>query len=221
MRMLSQAVEDYVKVIYRLQEDDQGKGVSTTRISDAMQVAPASVTSMVKRLAGMGLLDYNSHRGVILTHAGEKVALEIIRHHRLIELYLSEVLGYSWDEVHDEAEHLEHHISEQFEERIFELLGRPTHDPHGDPIPTKDGIMPESFDTPLSEIDAGMKVWVRRVSDRDPELLRYLSEIGLIPGTEVNLTSKGPFKGPIHLELDNKELVIGFEVADRVFVSHD
>lgn len=217
--MLSQAVEDYVKGIYHLQQDDAEKGVSTTRIAEAMQVAPASVTSMVKRLSTMGLLHYTSHRGVLLTPAGERVALEIIRHHRLLELYLSEVLGYSWDEVHEEAEHLEHHISEQFEERIFELLGRPTHDPHGDPIPSKEGVMPELYDTPLKDIEPGHSVTIRRVFDRDPELLRYLSEVGLTPGTELTVVEKGPFKGPIRLVAGGREQVIGHEVAGCIYVS--
>lgn len=219
--MLSQAIEDYVKVIYHLQDGDSEKGVSTTRIAEAMQVAPASVTSMIKRLNGMGLLDHTSHRGVVLTDAGTKVALEIIRHHRLLELYLSEVLGYSLHEVHDEAEHLEHHISEQFEDRIFEMLGRPTHDPHGDPIPTKDGEMPEFFDTSLVELEPGTDVTIRRVFNRDPELLRYLSDMGLVPGTHIRLLERGPFKGPVRLSIDGAELLIGHEVASCVFVGEE
>lgn len=216
--MLSQAVEDYVKIIYHLQQEDGEKGVSTTRISDKMQVAPASVTSMVKRLSTLGLVDYSSHRGVVLTHAGEKVALEIIRHHRLLELYLKEVLGYSWDEVHAEAEHLEHHISELFEERIFELLGRPTHDPHGDPIPTKEGEMPQLFDTSLHEVDTDVEMTVRRVFNGDPELLKYLSEMGLMPGTKITVLDKAPFKGPVRLKVGDSEVMIGHEVAGYIYV---
>ncbi len=219
--MLSQAVEDYVKIIYHLQQEDGDRGVSTTRIAEAMQVAPASVTSMVKRLATLGLVDYSSHRGVVLTGAGEKVALEIIRHHRLLELYLKEVLGYSWDEVHEEAEHLEHHISELFEERIFEMLGRPTHDPHGDPIPTKEGLMPQRFDTSLHEVEAGREVTIRRVFNGDPELLRYLSNMSLMPGTTVVVLDKAPFKGPIRLKMGEGEVLIGHEVAGCIFVEKD
>ena len=137
--MLSGAVQDYLKTIYKLQE--QGGAVSTSALAEAMGVAAASATGMVKKLAVLKLARHSPYQGVVLTKAGEKMALEVIRHHRLLELYLAEALGYSWDKVHEEAERLEHVISEEFEEKIFEALGRPTRDPHGDPIPTKDGTL--------------------------------------------------------------------------------
>lgn len=215
---LSQAVEDYIKAIYRLEKEEGGKGVSTTKIAREMEVSSASVTNMIKRLADLGLVKYRSYYGTTLTDAGKKIALEIIRHHRLLELYLKEVLGYSWDEVHDEAENLEHHISEQFEDKIAELLDNPTHDPHGDPIPSKDGVMPEIATRPLSEVEKGEKLMIGRVVDQDPELLRYLEEIGLIPGIEVEVIDVAPFKGPITLKLERKKQVVGYEVAVNLFV---
>ncbi|MEX2573225.1 MAG: metal-dependent transcriptional regulator [Balneolaceae bacterium] len=215
---LTQAVEDYIKSIYRLESQKQGEGVSTTRIAESLGVSSASVTNMIKRLAKMGLVRYESYYGTTLTSAGKKIALEIIRHHRLLELYLKEVLGYSWDEVHDEAENLEHHISEQFEERIAELLDHPTHDPHGDPIPTKEGIMPEIARQPLAEAGVGDLLMIGRVSDQNPELLRYLEKIGLIPGVNVEILEKAPFKGPIRITIAKREQVLGYEIACSLYV---
>ncbi|HET6567572.1 MAG TPA: metal-dependent transcriptional regulator [Rhodothermales bacterium] len=214
--MVSQAVEDYLKTIYKLQHEGP---VSTTEIARVMNVSSASVTNMMKRLAGMGLLEHRSYRGVTLTPAGEKIALEIIRHHRLLELYLKEVMGYSWQKLHEEAEHLEHHISEEFEDKIEALLGYPTHDPHGDPIPTREGVIGEVATNPLSEIEPGHAVVVRRVSDTDPELLHYLEEIGLMPRTELEVLEKAPFEGPITLRIEGRERIVGHGVASCVFVS--
>ncbi|MEX1054430.1 MAG: metal-dependent transcriptional regulator, partial [Rhodothermales bacterium] len=149
---------------------------------------------------------------------GEKVALEIIRHHRLLELYLREVMGYSWDKVHEEAEHLEHHISEEFEQKIDELLGFPTHDPHGDPIPTRDGEMADVTTHQLADVDPGLAVMVQRVSDTDPAMLGYLEEIGLLPGVTVKIVEKAPFHGPITLLVNGDERVIGYRIASNVFV---
>lgn len=215
--VLSQAVEDYLKAIYTLETED--KGASTTKIADSLDVSSASATNMVKRLDKMGLVDYQSYKGARLTDSGKKIALEIIRHHRLLELYLLEVMGYSWDEVHDEAEKLEHHISERFEDKIAQLLDDPTHDPHGDPIPTKDGLMPEMDATPLVEGDTEQEYIVSRVKDQDPELLRYLEKIGLLPGIKVKIKQKEPFEGPVTLLIENKERVIGNEVAKNIFVA--
>lgn len=214
---LSQAVEDYIKCIYSL-EVDLGDGVSTTNIAESLGVSSASVTNMIKRLAKMGLVKYESYYGTTLTESGRKIALEIIRHHRLLELYLKEVMGYSWDEVHDEAEKLEHHISERFEDKIAELLNDPTHDPHGDPIPSKDGVMPEISKRSLAAISEGRQWLIGRVVDQNPELLRYLEKIGLIPGVEVEVTEKAPLKGPITLKIEGREQVIGYEVAVNVYV---
>src|SRR3974377_527492 len=153
--MLSEATQDYLKAIYKLQE--QGGVVSTSALAEAMEVTAASVTGMVKKLAGLKLVRHNPYRGVILSRAGQKIALEILWHHRLLELYLAEALGYSWDKVHEEAERLEHVISEEFEEKIFQALGRPTRDPHGDPIPAKDGTVKAADQDRLADLEPGTK----------------------------------------------------------------
>jgi len=215
--VLSQSVEDYLKTIYTLEVEDTG--ASTTKIAGALGVSSASATNMVKRLSQMGLVDYESYKGATLTKSGQKIALEIIRHHRLLELYLLEVMGYSWDEVHDEAEKLEHHISERFEDKIAKLLDDPTHDPHGDPIPTKEGLIPEMDARPLVEAEADQQYIVSRVKDQDPELLRYLEKIGLLPGIRITIKEKAPFKGPITMVIENKKQVIGNDVAQNIFVA--
>jgi DtxR family transcriptional regulator, Mn-dependent transcriptional regulator len=216
--ILSQAVEDYIKTIYTLELESNEKGVSTTRIAESLNISSASVTNMIKKLAGMGLVSYESYYGAKLTKAGRKIALEIIRHHRLLELYLKEVMGYSWDEVHDEAEKLEHHISEQFEDKIAELLNHPTHDPHGDPIPSKDGVMPEMASKPLTEAEVGNRLIIGRVVNQEPDLLRYLEKQGLIPGVELQVIDKAPFKGPVTIKIDERELVVGHEVAVHLYM---
>ena len=213
--MLSQAVEDYLKAIYKLQGDST---VSTTDIAKAMDVSSASVTNMVKRLDQMGLVVYQSYKGARLTDAGCKIALEIIRHHRLLELYLKEVMGYSWADLHKEAEHLEHHISEEFEDRIDQMLGYPTHDPHGDPIPTRDGKVAPTIVDQLSDAEAGEPLEVKRVSDSDPELLHYLEDLGLLPGAKVQILKKEPFDGPISIKIEDTPKTVGFVVAQKVFV---
>lgn len=213
----SQSVEDYLKAIYKLQQEEDG-GVSTSRLASEMAVASASVTNMVKRLSEMGLVNYESYYGSTLTEAGKKIALEIIRHHRLLELYLKEVMGYSWDEVHDEAEKLEHHISEQFEDKIAELLNDPRFDPHGDPIPTKDGKMPAIRVFPLSGVNENEMFVIQQVKDQDPELLRYLEKQGLIPGVKLKVINREPFKGPLTLQVEDKEMTIGHKIAENIFV---
>jgi DtxR family transcriptional regulator, Mn-dependent transcriptional regulator len=214
----SQSVEDYLKAIYKL-ERESDKGVSNSQLAEEMGVAGASVTNMVKRLSKMGLVEYESYYGSRLTKPGEKIALEIIRHHRLLELYLMEMMGYSWDEVHDEAEKLEHHISEQFEDRIAELLNDPKFDPHGDPIPRKDGTMPEVHLFSLKEIKEGTRCIIKRVKNQDPELLRYLEQQQLIPGKRVVITNREPFDGPIHLQIEGEsEVAIGEAVASDIYV---
>ncbi len=216
--VLSQAVEDYIKTIYLLESEGGEEGVSTTRLAEAVGVSSASATNMVKRLAKMGLVKYESYYGSRLTTTGKKIALEIIRHHRLLELYLQEVMGYSWDEVHEEAEKLEHHISERFEDRIAEILDHPTHDPHGDPIPAKDGTMPEVATLPLSEVVVGETVMISRVSDQEPERLRYLDRIGLVPGVRVTVKEKEPLEGPLTVVREGNESVISHQVASNLFV---
>lgn len=214
--VLSQSIEDYLKVIYVLEEE--GETASTTNIANAMKVSSASVTNMLKRLAGMKLLEHQSYKGATLTPAGKKIALEVLRHHRLLELYLKEIMGYSWDEVHDEAEKLEHHISEQFEDRIAELLNHPTHDPHGDPIPSKDGVVPEMATLSILEADENKPYIIGRVKDQDPELLRYLEKLGVIPGVRIKILEKAPFNGPVTILLEDKEEVIGSNIAGEVYL---
>lgn len=215
--VLSQNAEDYLKTIYKLETEK--KGASTTDIAEAMEISSASVTNMVKRLAEMGLVNYVSYKGARLTESGKKVALEVIRHHRLLELYLLEVMGYSWDEVHEEAENLEHHISERFENKIAELLDEPTHDPHGDPIPTKGGSLPEIDGKPLTEAEVGKTYIVSRVKDQEAERLRYLESEGLLPGVQVTVEEKAPFDGPLTLRIEDDERVIGRNIAVIIFVA--
>lgn len=216
---LSQSVEDYLKTIYKLESElPEDKGVSTSRLAEELSVASASVTNMLKRLSGLKLVEYESYHGTRLTEAGEKIALEIIRHHRLLELYLKEILGYSWDEVHDEAEQLEHHISEQFEDKIDELLNYPTHDPHGDPIPSKDGKMPQIKMKPLSTVPDKKRFIISRVKNQDPDLLRYLEKQGLLPGVKVEILKREPFDGPVKVKTEAGEVTIGKKVAESIFV---
>ena len=176
---VSHAMEDYLKAAYRLKMD--GKPATTQLLADELGVSGPSVTNMVKRLDEMRLMRHTRYQGVELTPVGERIALEVVRHHRLLELYLAETLGYPWDEVHDEAEKLEHHVSDELEARMDSFLGYPTRDPHGDPIPTRDGLIPEDTDLLLVELAADTLATVVRVSDRDPVQLRYLAELGLSP----------------------------------------
>jgi DtxR family Mn-dependent transcriptional regulator len=215
--MITRAVEDYLKAIYTIQES--GARVSTTAIAAKLDVAQASVTGMIKKLAEMKLATHTPYYGVALTKEGEKIALEIIRHHRLLELYLAEAMGYTWDKVHDEAERLEHVISEEFEERIDELLGRPTHDPHGAPIPSKDGKVEAGNERPLSDMPAGAWVVIKRVSDRNPEKLRYLANLGMYPNIIVQVVERAPFDGPIRVHIGKEERHVGRELAREILVA--
>ncbi len=213
--MLSQAVEDYLKAIYKLQS--QWPVVSTTALADRMGVTPASATSMVKKLAGMKLVDYAPYRGMRLTPLGERAALEVIRHHRLMELYLAQALGMGWDEVDREAERLEHALSEELERRLHEYLGDPKEDPHGDPIPSEDLTLHELRLPSLWEAGPG-PVRVRRVSDRDASILRLLSSLGVTPGREVTVLSTDEEAGQCQLDSAGTTVSIAKEVALAVFV---
>lgn len=213
--MKSRAVEDYLKTIYEIQRE-RGK-VATTVLAERLGVAPASATGMIKKLAGLDLVTYERYQGVRLTPAGRRTALEVIRHHRLIELFLAESLGVPWDRVHDEAERWEHGLSEYLESRIVEVLGNPGIDPHGALIPGPDGTMPQRFDVRLSELDPGQPAVVAEVSDHDSDLLRYLGELGLYPGTDVRVIARAPFDGPITLDVAGQELVLGRDVAAFIF----
>jgi DtxR family Mn-dependent transcriptional regulator len=214
--VLSQGMQDYLKAIYKLQERDGV--VSTTALAEAMRVAAPSATGMAKKLASLKLVRHQPYQGLVLTSAGEKVALELIRHHRLLELYLSEALGYTWDQVHDEAERMEHVISEEFEDKIFEALGRPTRDPHGEPIPAKDGTVHAASHGRLSEMEPGASGVIRQVSDSTAEMLRYLGERGLVPNAGVEVVEKAPFNGPLTVRTVEASHVIGRDLAAHIRV---
>ena len=209
---VSQAVQDYAKAIWSLaQRGDEP--VSTSAIAERLDVSPASASAMVKRLEALGLLRREKYRGVELTGAGERVALEVIRHHRLLELYLAEALGMSWDRVHDEAEVLEHAISPQLSELIAAKLGNPTHDPHGDPIPTAEGEIDEAPTRSLADLEPGEKGVFARVSDSNPEMLRYLSQRGIGRGSEVEVVEREPFGGPIKVRASGRAHALGDQLA--------
>ena len=214
--MLSAAIQDYLKVIYQVQRE-KGK-VTTSALAERLSVSSASVTNMVKKLAEMKLVKHTPYRQVVLTPAGEKIALEIVRHHRLLELYLAEVMGYSWDQVHEEAEKLEHVISEEFEERMSAALGHPSVDPHGHPIPAKDGTITVLEHGRLSDLPIGSRGVVRRVDDRDPDCLRYLQRRGLVLNARIEVLRREPFDGPLVVRVGSDEHHLGLEVARRVFV---
>ena len=214
--MPTPATEDYLKTIYKLQEN--AETASTNAVADRMGVSAASVTNMMKRLSESGLVEHRPYQAIRLTDAGRKIALEIIRHHRLLEVYMAEALGFTWDQVDAEAERLEHVISEEFEDKIDAMLGYPTTDPHGSPIPTKDGSIATSNHEKLSDKEAGTTVVVRRVTDTDPELLRYLAKLGLRPESTVEVLNKEPFEGPMLLRIAGEEHHIGRQVARTVLV---
>lgn len=213
----SQSIEDYLKAIYKLQSIKEG-GVSTSDLAKEMGVANASVTNMVKRLSKLGMVDYQSYYGTTLTKSGEKIALEMIRHHRLLELYLTEMLGYSWDEVHDEAEKLEHYISEQFEDKIAELLNNPTVDPHGDPIPTKDGEMPVIRSKKLNSVQAGSDYVVQRVKNQDSQILRKLEQAGILPGVKIRVVKTDEEAACLYLEVEGQKTSIKNSLAAQIYV---
>jgi DtxR family Mn-dependent transcriptional regulator len=214
----SEAIEDYAKAIYALSRR-LGGPVGTSELAARLGVAPASATAMLKRLDGLGLVSYEPYHGVSLTVAGDRLALEVIRHHRLLESYLSEALGMPWDQVHEEAEKLEHYISEDLERLIAEKLGEPSHDPHGDPIPGPDLRAPREEGMPLAEAGEGDEVTFTRVSDSDPAMLRYLSERGILPGVRLKVTGRQPFGGPLLVEVGGKEHALGDELVRRMRVS--
>jgi DtxR family Mn-dependent transcriptional regulator len=212
-------MEDYLKAVYRLRDSvEPGGQVTTQRLADELGVTGPSVTNMVKRLHDLRLLSHTRYHGVELTPAGEKIALEVIRHHRLLELYLAETLGYPWDEVHAEAERLEHHVSEELEARMDSVLGHPTRDPHGDPIPSREGRIDSVSALSLVDLDPGERATVSRVSDRDPEQLRYLGGLGLYPGATVAVAERLPFDGPLRIEVAGTEHIIGRSLAAAVHV---
>ena len=216
--MLTQAAEDYLKSIYKLQE--KGGKVSTGILAEYLDVKPASATGMIKKLKTMNLVSHERYQGVTLTNAGKAIALEIIRHHRLLELYLFKALGVPWDGVHEEAEKLEHVISEDVEARMDEFLGYPTADPHGSPIPDKNGVVPKTPSTPMTELQKGQSCVVAEVSDNDSALLRHLGSFNLYPGTAFRVIEVAPFEGPFTINIAGQQAVIGREVAKNIFVNN-
>ncbi|NOZ29180.1 MAG: metal-dependent transcriptional regulator [Chloroflexi bacterium] len=215
--MRSPAVEDYLRVIYNLQE--HGVAATTTALAAALEVRPASVTNMLKRLAALGLVDYVPYRGATLLPDGERIALEVVRHHRLLELYLADVLGVPWDRVHEEADRLEHVISEDLEERLAAALGEPIADPHGDPIPTPDLQAREMQGTPLDRCPSGREMIVVRVVEQEPGTLRRLARWDIRPGTRVVRLEDPTPEGRVRIRVGECERVIDSRLAGRILVT--
>ncbi len=213
LRGVSATIEDYLKAVYDLGETD----VKTQGLADALSVSAASVSGMLKKLSELNLISYEKYRGTSLTPAGRKIALETLRHHRLIETYLAEALGYPWHDVHDEAERLEHVISEDFETRIADALGHPSFDPHGDPIPQLDGSLPASRSQPLTALVVGQTAKITRITDQRREVLIYLEEQGLRPGETVTVLSHAPFGGPLTLRYGERQLALAAELAGSLY----
>jgi DtxR family transcriptional regulator, Mn-dependent transcriptional regulator len=214
---LTDAIQDYVKEIYKLEAS--GRRATTSALAERLGVSPPSVTSMLKKLAVLGLAEHERYHGARLTPKGERVALEVIRHHRLIEQYLVETLGLPIDAVHVEADRLEHALSEELEAHIDRTLGFPTRDPHGDPIPGPDLKLERSVLTPLSALEPGAKATVERVPDGDGDLLRYLSELKLVPGSRLQMRELAPFDGPVTVRVGGADHAISRELAGQIAVS--
>jgi DtxR family Mn-dependent transcriptional regulator len=210
----SRSTEDYLKAIYEL--ETRGSPVQTSAIAEALEIAPPSVSGMVKRLSESDLVEHVPYRGVRLTDSGRRAALRMVRRHRIVETYLTQKLGYDWDSVHDEAERLEHAVSDELIERMAMALGNPQYDPHGAPIPTKNGAIEEQDLLPLSDVPVGSMAELRMVSDRDPDLLRYIASLGLKVGVAFEVIGRQPFKGPVTIRLPGnppKDQAVGHELA--------
>ncbi|MFN8653547.1 MAG: metal-dependent transcriptional regulator [Gemmatimonadales bacterium] len=212
---LTHSAEDYLKAIYHLTSG--GSPASTNQLAEALDLAPASVSGMLKRLAEQGLVDHEPYKGVTLAPEGKRIALRMLRRHRLIEAYLVAHLGYSWDTVHEEAERLEHAVSDTLIERMAQVLGDPQEDPHGDPIPGPDGSLTEMVYVPLADLEVGDEAEIRRVATSQPERLRYIGATGLMPGTHVALVAREPFQGPLRVKVGDREQVIGHELAGMLW----
>ena len=211
---LTRSVEDYLKAIYRLSSGDHP--ASTSDIANHLELSAPSVSGMVKRLSEQGLVEHAPYKGVVLTIEGRRQALRMVRRHRMIEAYLVRFLGYDWDTVHDEAERLEHAVSDTLVERMAEALDNPTVDPHGDPIPATDGTFAEPETVPLAAVAAGETVEIVRVRTGDPEQLRYLASIGLRPGARATVLDRQPFDGPLTVAAGSGHQVLGHEMASRL-----
>jgi len=219
---LSRSVEDYLKAIYGLSESAGEGGVATSDIAERLAVAPASVTGMIKRLAESGHVEHAPYRGVRLTALGQRAALGVMRRHRILETYLITKLGYDWAGVHEEAERLEHAVSDQLIERMAFALGQPRYDPHGAPIPTADGTIEQPSYASLADAQPGSRVFLREVEDEDPERLRYLKSLGLVPIVELFILDRQPYDGPITVRVGGEkgeERVVGLALAASIKVS--
>ena len=214
--MPTPAVEDYLKAIYQLTSGDAAVG--TSAIAERLGVAPGSVTGMLKRLGKQGLVEHERYQGARLTGPGRREAIRMIRRHRVLELFMVEVLGYTWDQVHAEAERLEHAVSDGLVDRMARVLGDPESDPHGHPIPSSGGHIRSPELPTLAELDPGDRATLRRVSDEDPEALRYLARLNLIPGVSLELLERTPFDGPLRVRVGETEEMIGIELAARLRV---
>lgn len=218
---LSPRMSDCLKVIYDMQE--RGQKVSTSAVRERLGVSDATVTMLFKEFAAVGWVEHIPYRGVRLTTAGERIAIEITRHHRLLETYLAQALGYSWDQVHAEADRLEHVISEEFEDKVDALLGYPTVDPHGDPIPSKEGIVTVRQGCTLLQLPVGQSAYILRVQDQDAEKLRYLGQLGLYPETQIQVLERAPFGGPLRILVGDAahhvEHMLAAEMAEQIIVT--
>jgi DtxR family transcriptional regulator, Mn-dependent transcriptional regulator len=217
--VLTRSVEDYLKVIYRLTRD--GQPAATSEIAQQLGLAAPSVSGMARRLAELGLIEHLPYKGVALTEEGRRAALRMVRRHRMIEAYLVAFLGYTWDTVHDEAERLEHAVTDTLVERMAAALGNPGVDPHGDPIPTADGAVPEQAYVPLADVAVGETVRIGRVEVHQPERLRYIADCGLKPGSEVTVLDHQPFQGPITVRTSGQQHVIGHDLGEVLFCERD
>jgi len=216
---LTVAVQDYAKAIFTLESRDGA--ASTTDLAALLEVRPASVSGMLRKLSALGLVEHERYRGVRLTERGRRVALEVIRHHRLVELFLVESLGMTWDEVHAEAEVLEHALSEELEELIAAKLGDPTVDPHGDPIPSRELKLAEIPAPTLEELEPGEAATFVRISDAEPEMLRFLGERGIVPGARLKLVERQPFDGPLFVRVGRNVHVLGATLARAMHVQRE
>ncbi|NPA72711.1 MAG: metal-dependent transcriptional regulator, partial [Gammaproteobacteria bacterium] len=219
--MSTKALEDYLKIIYKLEgAAPSGKGVQTSAIAERLSISQASVSNMLKKLSANDYIEYAPYYGVSLTDSGRKIALNMIRRHRILEQYLVERLGYTWDEVDEEAEVLEHTISDKLTNRMWDDLGQPTHDPHGSPIPTVDGVVMEQLGSPLTDIQIGQGVKIRRIKNRSPEELRYLASIGVTTGVEIEVRNIAPLNGPLLVAVNEVNLhAIDYRLAMALMVT--
>lgn len=214
---LSKQMEDYLKNIYKLQEE--ASPVSTKAIAEKIGVSPASVTSMIKKLDQLKLLVYEPYRGVVLSKRGEKVALEIVRHHRLLELYLTQKMGMEWHKVDAEAEELEHVLSDELEAAMDRVLDYPTIDPHGDPIPSKDGVISSPEEVVLIDLEPGLRSVVSRVTQESSDVLHYLGNLGIFPEVEIEVEEHAPLAGTVTIAVKGKSISLGRDVARCIYVS--